>query len=261
VTRGARLTWWAIAAVAVVALASCGGDSDAQEIPEFESRIVDAAGAVPDGEQRRIEDELAGFEQRTGMQLAVAVVETTGDQSIEDYSIDLAREWGVGSEERDDGVVLVVAVEDRRVRIEVGRGAEGDLTDAESGRIIRERLVPRLRDGDIALALLDGTRAIRAALGDTGGPGPGAVPSSGGGDGGEEGGGSGLGFLAVLLPVLFFSFAGGMGRRRRRRRGGGLWALPILWGGGFGGGYGHHGGGFGGGGGGGFGGGGASGSW
>jgi uncharacterized protein len=138
----------------------------------------------------------------------------------------------------------------------VGRGLEGELTDLESGRIIRERLVPLLRQGDVGGAVVQGAGAIRQALGDpqpvTLPPAPAARPAA------EPPGWVGL--LGLLVPVLIlFSL---VGRRRRRRS----WWLgpPIFWGsgwGGHGGGRGGFGGGFSGGGGGGFGGGGASGSW
>lgn len=74
------------------------------------------------------------YQTRSGNQIVVAVVKTTGDQSIENYTIDLARSWGVGQNGKDNGIVLVIANNDRKVRIEVGRGLEGDLTDLQSGR-------------------------------------------------------------------------------------------------------------------------------
>src|SRR5207248_6577093 len=85
---------------------------------------------------------------------------------VEDYSIDLARSWGVGQKGKDNGVLLLIAYDDHKLRIEVGRGLEGTLTDLQSGRIIREELTPRLRAGDVGGAIEAGTTAIRAALGD-----------------------------------------------------------------------------------------------
>lgn len=244
-------------------LRAAGAAVPAAEMPEFRAPVVDQAGVLSDTTKRTVSAALEDYRRRSGRQVAVAVVRTTGDRSLEDYSIDLARKWGVGREGEDDGVLLLVAVRDRRVRIEVGRGVEGELTDVESGRIIRNRLVPLLAAGRYDEAVQQGTDAIRAALGDRAvgrlPPEPRAEPAT-----------TGPGAIALVLPFLFLGLLllSLLGRRRRRRRWSGLGA-PIVWGGfgGFGGGLGGFGGGglggggFGGGGGGGFGGGGASGSW
>jgi uncharacterized protein len=192
------------------------------------------------------------------------VIKTTGSQSLENYSIDIARRWGVGTKDKDNGVLLLIAVDDHKLRIEVGRGLEGDLTDLQSGRIIREQLTPRLRRGDFGGAVEVGTQEIRRVLGDTQ---LGAPPTTGAPASNPKG--SGTSALWILLPLAFVAASAiGSGRRRGRRFGLGP---PIFWGGGFGGGgfggggFGGGGsgggGGFGGGGGGGFGGGGASGGW
>jgi uncharacterized protein len=253
----------------VVATAMAAGSPAAAAVPSaappsFSAPVVDAAGVVPDGVEQSVNLALEDYRRRSGRQVAVAVIGTTGDRSLEDYTIDLARAWGVGTKGRDNGVLLLVATRDRRVRIEVGRGVEGRLTDLEAGRIIRERLVPLLAAGRYGEAVQQGTDAIRAALGDRRVgtlPPPQAEPVAAGTTGGAT-----L-FVPILLVGLFVASL--FGRRRRRRRWGGIGA-PIIWGGGlggggfgggFGGGGGGGGGGFGGGGGGGFGGGGASGGW
>jgi uncharacterized protein len=226
--------------------------------PEFTAPVVDDADVVPDDVERAVAAELEAYDRRSGNQIAVAVVQTTGDDSLEDYAIDLARAWGVGTEGEDDGVLVLIAYDDRRLRIEVGRGLEGDLTDLESGRIIREQMTPRLEDGDVGGAVSAGTAAIRQALGDDEAVVP-AAPQR------EEDGSRRSSWPLVLFGLLaLVSFVGGgMGRRRR----GFGWGGPMIFGGmgglgGFGRGGGGGGfGGFGGGGGGGFGGGGASGSW
>jgi uncharacterized protein len=224
--------------------------------PEFSAPVVDDADVVPDQVERAVSAELLAYDQRSGNQIAVAVVETTGDDSLEDYAIDLAREWGVGTEGDDDGVLVLIAFADRRLRIEVGRGLEGELTDLESGRIISEQMRPRLQAGDVGAAIEAGTAAIRAALGDDTANVPAPITRS---EDDDRGGG-------IPWPLLIFgllALGGGFGRRRR-----GGFAGPLVFGGlgGFGG-FGRGGGGgggfggFGGGGGGGFGGGGASGDW
>ena len=229
----------------------------ATSFPKFTAPVVDAAGVVPDAVEQQVDAALNDYQQRSGNQIAVAVVKTTGNQSLEDYSIDLARNWGVGQKGKDNGVLLLIAYDDHKVRIEVGRGVEGTLTDLESGRIISEQLVPRLRDDDVGGAIVAGTDSIRHVLGDTtvGEPPPVAAPER------QPEQPAPFAPLAFLLPVGFIFLAFLLAGRGRRRRG--FFGFPIFWGGGGwgGGGFGGGGGGFGGGGGGGFGGGGASGGW
>jgi uncharacterized protein len=236
--------------------------ADAVELPDFTAPVVDAAGAIPPSVEQRLNAVLQDYQRRSGNQIAVAVVRTTGDASLEDFTIDLARKWGVGAEGRDNGVLLLLATRDRRVRVEVGRGLEGRLTDLESGAVI-ERMLPPLRAGSFGEAVERGTDGIRAALGDRT---VGQLPTTAAPAREEPSRGASLvGLVPALLVLLLLGTA--FGRRRRRRRWSGLGA-PILWGGalgGFGGGLGGGGGGLGGGGfgggGGDFGGGGASGSW
>ncbi|MBW3669993.1 MAG: TPM domain-containing protein, partial [Actinobacteria bacterium] len=218
----------ALTTVVLMALQSAPVGARAQEdLPRFTAPVVDAANVVPDDVERQVGAALEDYRRRSGNQVAVALVRTIGDRSLEDYSIDLAREWGVGTRGDDNGVLLLIVVEDRHVRIEVGRGVEGDLTDLESGRIIRERLIPLLRAGDFGGAVRQGTDAIRSALGDDA---VGDLPPLPEGGQGEDSPGLGN----VLFPLLLFGLAGlSMFGRSRRRWGG---AVPIFWGGGLGGG-------------------------
>jgi uncharacterized protein len=191
----------------------------AEDFPEFTNYVVDAADVVPDDAEQQIDAELKAYEERTGNQIAVAVVETTGDESLEDYTIDLAKEWGVGSAEEDNGVLLLIAYEDRMMRIEVGEGIEGELTDLESGRIIRDRITPLMREGDVGEAILVGTREIRSAVGDTEDlPAPEPVEDT-------RNAPHVPGFVWFLGPLFFFSFVGRMFSRRRT-------PSPVFWGGG-----------------------------
>lgn len=258
-----------IAAMLVTVPIVMAGSAGAQEsLPRFTQPVVDAAGAVSSRTEAQVGAELTDYQRRTGNQIAVAVVKTTGRQSIEDYGIGLARSWGIGQKKSDNGILLVIATGDRRLRIEVGRGLEGKLTDLQSGRIIRDRLVPLLQRGDVDGAVVQGTRAIRTELGDNA---VGALPPAPG----ARNGSAGPTPLFLLLPAALLG-AGALALLRRRGRGGrgsgsghgsglgnglawgaALTALGGMGGGGFGGGGM---GGFGGGGGG-FGGGGASGDW
>jgi uncharacterized protein len=251
-------------AVFVMALLALAAPAGAKEkIPGFSAPVVDAANVVPVDVERRVDAELVDFKQRTGKQIAIALVDTTGNQSLEDYTIDLARAWGVGTKDKDNGVLLLIAVQDRKVRIEVGSGHEGELTDVESKHIIDDALIPRLRQGDYGGAAEVGAQELRRALGDDVAAAPPATVAPK-----ADKPSGGLPIVPIVIGGIFLvSLLGGGGRRRRRNR----WGMgtPIIWGGGFGGGGfggggfggGGGGGGFGGGGGGGFSGGGASGGW
>ena len=104
----------------------------AERFPAFTAPVVDAVGVVPADVEQRVDAELNDYQARTGNQVAVAVVKTTGSTSIEDYSIDLARSWAVGRKGEDNGVLVLIAYNDHKLRIEVGRGLEGTLTFTES---------------------------------------------------------------------------------------------------------------------------------
>lgn len=236
--------------------------------PAASGFLVDAAGVIPDTAESEIERSLEGYHRRTDGEVAIAVVRTIGDTSIENYAEDLFGKWGVGDEKRDLGVLLVIALNERRTRIETGYGAEAYLTDVQSRQILTQ-VEQLLGQGNYAGAVDRGQSAIRRALGDdqADAAAPAPVPQP------RQRRSSGGGSIFFLLFMLLFVFGGiGGGRSRRRRRGGGF-GVPIILGGGFGGGYGGGLGGFGGGGGGGggggfggfgggdSGGGGASGSW
>jgi uncharacterized protein len=263
-----RLGAVVLAAVVPVSVATA---ARAASFPEPTGYVVDEAGALPDDEQEALEAELAAYAARSGHQIAVAVVTSTGNESIEDYANDLFGAWGVGTAERDDGVLIVVATSDRRLRIEVGRGLEGQLTDIEAADIVRDEMVPPLRAGRLPDAVRAGERAVRAALDDptpqaAGDPQAQSFNGFGGGRPAAAEQGGGLGLLPLLaLAFVAFAVLSRLGRRRRRRRGGLF--FPVFLGSGWGstswdgGGLGAGGGGFGGFGGGSSGGGGASGSW
>jgi uncharacterized protein len=123
--------------------------ADLQPIPPLAARVTDTTGTLTAGQQADLEARLAAFEQRKGAQIAVLIVPTTQPEAIEQYSIRVVDAWKLGREKPDDGVLLLVAMQDRALRIEVGRGLEGALTDATSNRIIDETIKPLFRQGDI----------------------------------------------------------------------------------------------------------------
>jgi uncharacterized protein len=120
-----------------------------QPIPALESRVTDLTGTLTAGQQSELEQKLTAFEQRKGSQLAVLIVPTTQPEAIEQYSIRVVEAWKLGRAKPDDGALLLVALQDRAMRIEVGYGLEGALTDSVSGRIIRDTITPQFRQGSI----------------------------------------------------------------------------------------------------------------
>ncbi len=234
--------------------------------------VNDFTQTLSGGEREALERKLVAFSDSTGSQVAVVLVRTTGGVAPVDYATEILREWGVGRAGTDDGVVFLVATEDRDLFITTGYGAEGALTDATAGTIVRNVIVPRFREGAFYAGIDQGTDAILAAL-----SGQFAAPTARGGGGGDDAIGSVLCVLFILFVVLVViasrqqspPSSGSSGGGRRRRRGPGIIVIPGGgWGGGGGGfgGFGGGGGGFGGGGFGGFGGGfggggGAGGSW
>jgi len=119
-----------------------------QLIPKLESRVTDLTGTLTAEQQTALERKLAAFEARKGSQLALLIVPTTQPEEIAQYSIRVVEQWKLGRQKVDDGALLIIAKNDRTLRIEVGYGLEGVLTDATSNRIISETITPLLRTGD-----------------------------------------------------------------------------------------------------------------
>ena len=121
-----------------------------QPIPSLERRVTDSADVLSAAQEAALEEKLAAFEARKGAQIAVLAVASTAPEEIEQYSIRVVEAWKLGRKGVDDGALLIVAVDDKRLRIEVGRGLEGVLTDLTSNRIIQETITPLFRGGDYA---------------------------------------------------------------------------------------------------------------
>ncbi|MGH7845112.1 MAG: TPM domain-containing protein [Candidatus Binatia bacterium] len=236
----------------------------ALEVPPLKARVSDLARLMPAERAYRLEERLAQFERETGHQIAVLTIPSLEGDSLEDFSIRVAEKWKIGEKGFDNGAILLIVADDRKLRIEVGYGLEGVLPDAIASRIVREVIVPRLRANDPAGGIEAGIEAILKVT--RGEPLPESArrtPRS-------------RNELAQALPLLFFVlaaflfvFLGNLGNRQARSNWTGRRTRSNVWGGpfigGFGRGGGWSGGGSGGGGfsggGGGFGGGGASGSW
>ena len=117
-------------------------------VPPLTARVTDQTGTLTREQQAGLERMLQEFEARKGTQIAVLMVATTKPEAIEQYALRVGEQWKIGRKKVDDGAILVVAKEDRALRIEVGYGLEGVLNDATASRIIREVIVPRFREGD-----------------------------------------------------------------------------------------------------------------
>jgi uncharacterized protein len=240
-------------------------------VPPLTAHVNDEADMLSPSAEKALEQKLTAYEQRTQQQFALLTVDSLDGDALEDFSIRVVEAWKLGRKGKDDGLLLLVVKRDRKLRIEVGYGLEGDVTDAFSARVIRNVLTPALRAGkaeqgiDRAFDVL-----MQKASGEAVPEGAVAPPPKR-----QRQGRSPFALIALalfMLPFLLPLFFG------RGRGGGGGGAAGLLigglsglghgggWGGssrggGWGGGGGSSGGGFGGGGGGGFGGGGSSGSW
>ena len=273
-------------AVLWMALLALAAPAAAQNFPEHRgSPVVDDAGLLRPEQVIDLKSKAEALHAQTGRALVVATVKSLDGLTVEDYGGRLLRHWKVGDEKRDDGVILLVAPKEKKVRIETGYGAEGFLPDILAGRIIRDVIVPKFKEGDMAGGVVAGADAIvrqmslspeeaRATVTQaeqrqrsTASKGIGIAPIM-------------IGMMIIFMILRGFSRRTGGRRYQSRRRGAGidpwivLWGLNELsrsrgrgswggggWSGGFGGGGFGGGGDFGGFGGGSGGGGGASGSW
>lgn len=170
-----------------------------QPVPALNTRVTDLTGTLSAADSARIEANLAAFENAKGAQVAVLIVGTTQPEEIEQYGIRVVEQWKLGRGKVDDGALLLVAKDDRRLRIEVGYGLEGVLTDANSRRIIDEIITPRFRAGDFAGGIEQGTQQMMKLIDGEALPPP-----------AQQGGLADLGGLENwLMPLLIVVVAGG----------------------------------------------------
>jgi uncharacterized protein len=141
--------WRAIIVFALLLGGSFSASADVA-VPQLTGRVVDQTGTLSSSDIAALSQKLRDFEARKGSQIAVLIVPTTQPETIEQFSIRVAEAWKIGRKKVDDGAILVVAKNDRHLRIEVGYGLEGALTDVTSRRIIDEDVTPKFRSGDFA---------------------------------------------------------------------------------------------------------------
>ena len=285
-----RILLFALLAALIALPAAAWAQDGKSDFPKLSGRVVDQANLIPADREAALTARLEGIERETGRQLVVATVPSLRGMEIDQYGPLLARNWGIGQADKDDGVLLLVAPNERRVRIDTGYGAGAFLTDLVAGRIVREQITPRFKAGDYPGGIEAGVEGVAGWLKLPAAEAERRSAEIGAGEAGRrskqsQGGNFGaLAFWGMIVMFVLLSFGRGLGGRRYRGGGRGrsgfnsgdaavlLWGLSALsrgngggsggsWGGS--GGFGGGGGGFGGfsGGGGGFGGGGASGSW
>jgi uncharacterized protein len=151
-------------ALALLFLAPLVARAADKAMPFLSGRVVDEAGMIPADARQRIEQKLAAYEQRTGDQVAVLTVDSLDGEPIEDYSVRVAQTWKLGQKGKDNGVLLLIAKQDRKMRIEVGYGLEPTLTDLKSSRIIDNTIRPDFQKGDFGAGIEHGVDAILTAL-------------------------------------------------------------------------------------------------
>jgi uncharacterized protein len=208
-------------------LAIAVGQAAEPEFPPLTGRVNDRAGLLSERDQRELDAALERFETETTNQIVVATLESLQGLSIEEYGYQLGRHWGVGQQGKDNGALLIVAPEEREVRIEVGYGLEGELTDAQSRTIIETSILPHFRQGDFAAGIKAGVAAMIETLGGSYNPdlppvqvdesdrAPAPFPLA----------------LAMLTIMVFIVLNRLSGRRGRRGGHGGLIIIPGGWGG------------------------------
>lgn len=129
-------------------------------MPDPTGFVTDAAGVMDPGVKSRLESFLSSFEKQTGIEVAVATVPSLDGRPVEDYAVDIFERWGIGKKGKNNGVLFIVAPNERKMRIEVGYGLEGAINDALAGRILDGAVVPKFKEGDISGGIAAGALAI-----------------------------------------------------------------------------------------------------
>ena len=221
----------------VVALAAfvmlTGASWAAITVPPLTGRVVDGADVLSAATKQKLDTLLAEQERQTGNEVVVATLKSLQGQAIEQFGYQLGRAWGIGQKGKNDGAILIVVPNERKVRIEVGYGLEGTLTDAQSKLIIENILLPAFRKNDYDAGILAGTVTILRALGGNPSNADSYLPPQEPGKSGDDGKGIPGIFLVLILLLVFGRFFwpflflggghyGGAGHGWGGRRGGGF---------------------------------------
>jgi uncharacterized protein len=157
-----RCAWAALLCLLIFASSALAAEP---KFPTLTGRVVDDAGVLSAATQSQLTDMLAAHERATGQQVVIVTLDSLQGFTIEDYGYQLGRHWGIGQKGTNTGALLIVAPKEHKVRIEVGYGLEGTLTDAQSRTIIEQSILPSFRSGDFNAGILNGTQAIIQVLG------------------------------------------------------------------------------------------------
>jgi uncharacterized membrane protein YgcG len=155
-----RLSMWTKPGALLCLLLAMAVAGFAQEHPNPTGYVSDFANLLSPDQARSLNDELIAFEKKTTVEIAVVTVRSLNGQSIEDYTKGLAREWGVGTHGKNNGIVFLVALSERKIRIETASGARAILTDGRADEIRDQNVLPRFKSGNMASGIIDGTHAI-----------------------------------------------------------------------------------------------------
>jgi uncharacterized protein len=160
-----RLWWWLSLCVAALLAWPLPAQAKPVPVPPMQSRVVDLTKTLKPSEAEALRQQIASIENESQAQLAVLIVPTTGEDSIEQYATRVFAAWKLGREQEDDGMLLLVALKDRRMRIEVGTGLESSVTDIQAARIIDEQMTPAFRKGDFAGGIEAALQALSQRVG------------------------------------------------------------------------------------------------
>ena len=150
--------------LAIMLVLICGSVAQCREVPALQGRVNDYGGILSDATERQLDTILQDLEHTDSTQIVVLTIDSLEGEALEQFSLKVAETWGLGQAEYDNGVLLLIAVKERKVRIEVGYGLEGNLTDLLSGRIIRSEIVPRFKQGDFDHGVMAGVNSIALAV-------------------------------------------------------------------------------------------------
>ena len=179
-------------------LASSFASAELDAIPELSSRVTDLTQTLSPAEKAQLEQKLAAFEAKKGSQIAILVVPTTQPEDIAQYSLRVVEKWKIGRKKSDDGVLVLIAKDDRKMRIEVGYGLEGAIPDLYAKRIISEIISPKFKQGDFFGGLNDGIDKLIGLVDGEALPAPNKAKFNG------------LGIMNILPILLFGGLVSGL---------------------------------------------------
>ena len=218
-----RYLWRALLTLAAVFVAGLAFAQPLQPVPALQARVTDLSATLSAAQARALEDKLAAFEAAHGSQIVVLLVRSTAPEDIAAYAFRVADAWKIGRRDVGDGVLLLVAKDDRKVRIEVARTLEGAIPDLAAWRIIDGAIIPAFRRGDFAGGIDAGVEGVFALIRGENLPAPEPAAPGGGGAGLEDLGA----LLFVGVPILGAVLMGMLGRKPGAVATGGLTGLIV----------------------------------